>query len=345
MQSVFISFSSRDESDIAPITEMMDKNNISYFKAPQSIPAGSNYAKEIPKAIKECEVFLLIITGNAQRSIWVEKEIDCAINNRKNIIPIKLTNIPLSDMFKFYLNNVQIIMWYENPRTSLRQLEIRLQMLVGAEQITETVTEKTKTVEQTDISSKPSGVEEEIMMLRKKQQGNGVRTYSDKQRSGTRPNPFLEDEIRRKTGGLSPHRVMARRQNAISVNKIPEVCEQCGGDLIEIHGGTYRCESCGYINMDSFGKIKNYLAENGAKPVLSISEATGVSREAVEYFFLEEHLEIPRSSGVTLKCKQCGAPIRTGTICDECKYPSAKKTNNVVKPKYHFVSTDKKDRR
>lgn len=342
MDSVFLSFSSRDLGDIKPIIDLLDSKKISYFKAPESIPAGSNYAREIPKAIKACEIFLLIISRNAQESIWVEKEIDCAINNRKTILPVQISPQPLSDEFKFYLNNVQIIPWHENMNAALRQLELRLSMLVrGSDE-----NHIDNVIEKKPQEYKKSGVDEELEILRKKKQlGGGVKYHINSEKGDLRPNPFLDD-INAKSGPqMTPHRIMARRKNSVSMNKIPEACEQCGGDLTEMHPGTYRCKNCGYMNMDSYQKIKSYLAENGARPVVEISDYTGVSMDVVEYFLLEEQFEMPKNSPVTLFCKRCGSAIRLGRYCDDCKRAIDRGENALSlkdEPKYRYITTNGK---
>ena len=118
-ESVFISYSSKDSKIVEKIVAMLKEAGISYWKAPEMIPAGSNYAREIPRAIAQCQVFLLVISSYSQESIWVEKEIDCAINDRKTIVPLKLTEDDLSDMFRFYLNNVQTISYAESHDQAL----------------------------------------------------------------------------------------------------------------------------------------------------------------------------------------------------------------------------------
>lgn len=105
----FISYSTKDEAFVANLTEILRKCQISYWKAPEMLPAGSNYAREIPKAIQECAIFILVVSGSSQESIWVEKEVDVAVCLKKKIIPIKIDYTPLNDMYRFYLNNVQFI--------------------------------------------------------------------------------------------------------------------------------------------------------------------------------------------------------------------------------------------
>lgn len=106
---VFISYSSKDVDYVTQITGALERAGINYWMAPDNIPAGSNYAKEIPKAIKECTVFLLVFSENSQQSIWVEKEVDRAICEHKEVLPVRIDDVEFNDLFKFYLNNVQML--------------------------------------------------------------------------------------------------------------------------------------------------------------------------------------------------------------------------------------------
>ncbi len=106
---VFISYSSKENEFVKQLTNLFEINKIAYWKAPEMIAAGSNYAKEIPQAIRECSVFLMVVSAASQESIWVEKEVDTAICHRKRIIPVKIDDAPLNDMYRFYLNNVQMV--------------------------------------------------------------------------------------------------------------------------------------------------------------------------------------------------------------------------------------------
>ena len=84
-KTVFISYSSKDREFVKQLVQTLKAMGIVCWVAPEMIPAGSSYAREIPKAIRECEVFLLLLSKTSQDSIWVEKETDSAISNRKNI--------------------------------------------------------------------------------------------------------------------------------------------------------------------------------------------------------------------------------------------------------------------
>lgn len=112
-EKIFISYKS-DEFDIANKVRLFLENaNLTCWMAPMSIKGGCSYAIEIPRAIHDCKIFVLILSEKSQNSIWVPKELDQAINARKKIIPIVIENFKLNNEFEFYLSNIQRYLVYE----------------------------------------------------------------------------------------------------------------------------------------------------------------------------------------------------------------------------------------
>lgn len=107
--------------------------------------------------------------------------------------------------------------------------------------------------------------------------------------------------------------------NALRKNRIPVVCEDCGGEVVQKEDGRYFCKKCGKEHFDDFGKIRNYLEKAGPRPAMVIARNTGVPIRSVNRFLEEEYLEVPEGSEITLTCERCGAKIRTGRLCDSCK--------------------------
>lgn len=104
---VFISYSSADYVMANRIRNILIQNNIECWMAPESIPGGSDYAHEIPSAIENCEYFLLVLSYDAQKSIWVPKELDLAIDYKKIVLPVKIDASVMEPSFKLRLSNVQ----------------------------------------------------------------------------------------------------------------------------------------------------------------------------------------------------------------------------------------------
>lgn len=299
VKTVFVSYSSEDRKLVNTIVQMMKQEQIAYWKAPEMIPAGSSYAREIPRAIKECEVFLLVLSRTSQKSIWVEKEIDSAISHRKTIIPFQVDDVPLNDTFKFYLNNVQMISCAVDKDEAYDELKRQLKQLVKG-----------------NDSSAASVVEEEVPVDGKGVSvgGKGVLSVSNQ--------PKATGEVSVQSEKKFPRRSSSRKadSNALRMNRIPLECDHCGSKLLEnITMGTYRCHQCGKDSYDDFQTIRNYLDIVGTAPAAVIERNTGVPKRIIEYFFRDEYLEIPKSSPVRVPCERCGAPIRTGTLCEACK--------------------------
>ena len=94
---VFISYKSEDYEKADWVRSVLKANGISCWMAPESIPGSTSYSTEIPKAIKKCKKFVLILTEKVQKSAWVPKEIDGAVNAEKTIIPFAWEDCPLTD--------------------------------------------------------------------------------------------------------------------------------------------------------------------------------------------------------------------------------------------------------
>lgn len=252
---VFISYSSKDVDYVAQLSKAMELNNIAYWRAPDRIPAGSNYAKEIPKAIKECDVFLLIYSCNSQESIWVEKELDTAVCCKKAILPVRIDTCEFNDLFKFYLNNVQML-----------QAEVVDERILNLSEIVGKVMDL-KQLQKETVAVKAVGKNVNI---------SEKEIISDGKELQQRLNNFSEFDVRRKS--------VDKRSNALRINRIPLECEACGGNVELKSIGVYVCEKCGKENYDDFYKVRNYLETYGPAPAIVISRSTGVSRASIEHY-------------------------------------------------------------
>jgi TPR repeat protein len=95
------------------IRDYLESNQISCWIAKRNIPAGADYAVEIPKAIDACLIFLLILSPFSQESQYVRSELEWAIKHKKKIIPLMLSEFQLTNAIEFHLQNFQRISAYE----------------------------------------------------------------------------------------------------------------------------------------------------------------------------------------------------------------------------------------
>ena len=132
MKEIFISYSSVDLVNAETVRNVLEKNGFSCWMAPRDIPGGSNYTKEIPIAIRNCKVFVLILSKNAQTSHWVLKELDSAVNCGKVILPFMLEDCVLNDEFNFLLTGAQRYAAYQKKAEAMETLISRIRGIIEA---------------------------------------------------------------------------------------------------------------------------------------------------------------------------------------------------------------------
>lgn len=133
MHDVFISYSSVDAVQAETVRNVLEKNGIPCWMAPRDIPGGSNYTKEIPVAIRGCQVFVLILSHNAQNSHWVLKELDSAVNLGKVILPFMLEDCQLNDEFNFLLTGAQRYSAYQKKSEAMETLISRIRAITDTD--------------------------------------------------------------------------------------------------------------------------------------------------------------------------------------------------------------------
>ena len=98
----------------------------------------------------------------------------------------------------------------------------------------------------------------------------------------------------------------------------PWFCSKCGVVLKPAFSGTYECTTCKNLEYDDFGKVKNYIEENGRQPAVILAEKTGVPIDTIDMLLKTGRLEIPDGADIYIKCERCGCDIRYGRYCPEC---------------------------
>ena len=106
---VFISYSRIQTEWAKRLRVFLDGGGVSCWMAPDSVPPGSDYLKEIPVALSNVKVVLLVLSEDAMRSKWVEKEVATAIGTGVPILPAKIAKFDLDDRFRFLLEGEQIM--------------------------------------------------------------------------------------------------------------------------------------------------------------------------------------------------------------------------------------------
>lgn len=121
-EQVFISYSRKDTDWADRIKATLESNGILCWMDREGINAGEKYTSKIIDAIKQCDIFLLVLSENAEASEWVPKELGKAIQYHKYIIPVKISHFEIRE-FELQLENIQI---FELENLSELQSQITL---------------------------------------------------------------------------------------------------------------------------------------------------------------------------------------------------------------------------
>ena len=95
-------------------------------------------------------------------------------------------------------------------------------------------------------------------------------------------------------------------------------CMRCGSVLRYDSLGEYRCMNCGRTELDDYGKVRQYLEENGPSPLRMIAAGTDVPSIIIEELLEMGKIEVAENDRSFLQCSVCGKPIKSGKICSSC---------------------------
>ena len=109
----FISYSTKDEFDAFALKGLLENKGKHVWIAPDGIPSDRDYALAIPAALRITSRFLVLLSKHSAESDWVRREIDRAINEKKKIDGVLLTDFSMNDVkqydhLSFLLANIQI---------------------------------------------------------------------------------------------------------------------------------------------------------------------------------------------------------------------------------------------
>ena len=132
-KKVFISYISEEHDTALQVRSALENNDIKCWMAPESIPAGMDYAEVIQDAIEKCDVFVLLLSEKSQQSKWVRKELDKALDFDKVILPFHIDNSTLIRAFDYRLTDVQRIEAFGNSSKAIKYLIDRVQTIAAKE--------------------------------------------------------------------------------------------------------------------------------------------------------------------------------------------------------------------
>jgi hypothetical protein len=90
-REVFLSHSSRDREFVLRLTRVLRRYKIRYWYSAAHIAGAKQWHDEIGRALARCDWFLVVLTPDAVRSVWVKRELLFALNAgryNERIVPV-----------------------------------------------------------------------------------------------------------------------------------------------------------------------------------------------------------------------------------------------------------------
>ena len=127
---VFISYSSKNEEIASLIAEGLEDRGVKYWKAGQyTINSGEDFREKISSALRECKIFLIILSTESMNSPWVKLELTEALRLNKKIYSLKIDNNPIDEIFDFKLGCSQISDGTKNLSSVIENLSINIKKM------------------------------------------------------------------------------------------------------------------------------------------------------------------------------------------------------------------------
>ncbi len=100
---VFISHSSLDKSAADAVCAALETRGIRCWIAPRDIKPSDSWASAIVEAIRNCPIFLLILSSHANSSDQVPREVAQAASSGKQLLTLRIEDVQPEDELNFYL--------------------------------------------------------------------------------------------------------------------------------------------------------------------------------------------------------------------------------------------------
>lgn len=101
---VFISHSSKDKTAADAVCSVLESSGVKCWIAPRDIRPGENYGLAIVSALNKCRILVLILTGEANRSRHVIKEVERAVSKGSVVVPFRLQDVQPDGALEYFLS-------------------------------------------------------------------------------------------------------------------------------------------------------------------------------------------------------------------------------------------------
>ena len=129
---VFISYSRLDYKDekgnvipdnvVSKVKDALTSAGVTYWFDEDGIHHGDDFAEKIVTNIEESDIFIYLSTENANKSPWTRKEIACAYELEKKIIPVRVDDSRYDRSVMLRISDLDYIDYMKNPEKGMQEL-------------------------------------------------------------------------------------------------------------------------------------------------------------------------------------------------------------------------------
>jgi TIR domain len=124
MREVFLSHASRNHAQAKKLRELLVAHEVPVWFSPHHIRGAQQWQDEIGRALARCSWFLILLTPDAVASMWVKRELNYALiekRYRKRIVPLLLKDCDYREL-SWTLPQFQLIDFRKDYRHGCEEL-------------------------------------------------------------------------------------------------------------------------------------------------------------------------------------------------------------------------------
>lgn len=110
---VFISYRRKDKEFVSQLYEALSQRGISAWFDKENIEVADHWRTSIAEGIRDCRVFILVLSPDAVQSVNIRKEVDLAEHHGKKIVPVIWRKTEIPPAFEYALAGIQWIDFQE----------------------------------------------------------------------------------------------------------------------------------------------------------------------------------------------------------------------------------------
>lgn len=133
LHPIFVSYATADRAAALKVCKAIERRGTKCWISTRDVPPGANYQEAIVQSIREARAVVLVLTGAANNSDEIKKELSLASHYRVPVIALRIEDVELSDAFAYELSTRQWIDAFKDWDRSIDALVSRIGQISGAE--------------------------------------------------------------------------------------------------------------------------------------------------------------------------------------------------------------------